>query len=355
MADDRAAGRAGGARRSSAGCSTCRSRHDLHVLEHWLEPVVGAERAAPRRGDRHEGGAGASWRSSPRSRHRASPSSSTCGTRLRADRARGPRARLVLRRDHHARSSAAPARKGFEAVAWFDRNVIDGAVNGVAAARPHVGGGAPRSHPDRASSAATPWASSAGVVVVARLLPHEAVPLMLRHAARERGGHGEPSFPILTALIVAARGRRAARGAGPPSRRPELLRLVALLFSVATGALAVLAAGRVRAGRRPASSSRSTTSWIADLGISLAPRRRRHLAVPRRADRRAVPDRHARRRPAPRRQAVLRLAAAARGRLHRASSWRSTSSCSSCSSRSCSCRCTSSSAGGATATGSTRR
>ena len=50
------------------------------------------------------------------------------------------------------------------------------------------------------------------------------------------------------------------------------------------------------------------------VGHLVAPRRRRHLAVPRRAHRRAVPAGDRRRRPAPRREAVPRLAAAARGR-----------------------------------------
>ena len=70
----------------------------------------------------------------------------------------------------------------------------------------------------------------------------------------------------------------------------------------------------------------------------MAPRGRRHLAVPGRAHRRCCsPSRILATDPEHDAKAVLRLAAGARGRLHRASSSRSTSSCSSCSSRSCSC------------------
>ena len=53
------------------------------------------------------------------------------------------------------------------------------------------------------------------------------------------------------------------------------------------------------------------------VGHQLAPRRRRHLAVPRRAHRRPVPDRPARFRPASRREAVHGLDPAARGRRPR--------------------------------------
>ena len=67
--------------------------------------------------------------------------------------------------------------------------------------------------------------------------------------------------------------------------------MVALLFSGATGALAHLAAGRVRDRRRRLQFevNRSVDRRLRHL---LAPRRRRHLAVPRRAHRRPVPDRH---------------------------------------------------------------
>ena len=65
---------------------------------------------------------------------------------LRRPRARQPHEPRVLLRAWYYDSSIAafmggPGRKGFEAVAWFDRTVVDGAVNGVATLVRGTGGG----------------------------------------------------------------------------------------------------------------------------------------------------------------------------------------------------------------------
>ena len=87
----------------------------------------------------------------------------------------------------------------------------------------------------------------------------------------------------------------------------------------------------------------------------MAPGRRRHLAVPRGAHRRAVPARHsaAADRRQPRRQGVHGVDAAARSRRARHVPVARPLPVLRLASRSCSCRCTSSSAAGATATAST--
>ena len=97
------------------------------------------------------------------------------------------------------------------------------------------------------------------------------------------------SFPLLTTLVVLP-----AVGAFVvsllPKRRPEYVRLVGLIFAVATGALSVYALVAYKAGEGFAFTSHHV--WIKEWGISWHARRRRHLAVPRRAHRRAVPARH---------------------------------------------------------------
>jgi NADH-quinone oxidoreductase subunit M len=90
-------------------------------------------------------------------------------------------------------------------------------------------------------------------------------------ASEEAGGLGAPDFPILTALIaVPAAG--AAAVALIPKGRAELHRMVAVLFSVAAGALSVwmLAAfDKSDAGYQFVTNQK----WIADFGI------RWHLGV----------------------------------------------------------------------------
>ena len=106
---------------------------DLKFLEHWLEPVVeGAEHHLTL-------GTGAKWvlaldlggRRADRHRRRRRGLPATPG------RPRPYRAARVLARGWYidetmARVAGGPGRRLFDAVAWFDRNVIDGAVNGVA-------------------------------------------------------------------------------------------------------------------------------------------------------------------------------------------------------------------------------
>ena len=120
-------------------------------------------------------------------------------------------------------------------------------------------------------------------------------------------------FPILTALVLvpvagAARRRRRPTGAGPSS-----CKLSACSPASLTGALSVWLLAAFETGDAGFQFV-STHAWIERVGDLVAPRRRRHLAAARRAHRRAVPARDPRRRPAPRREAVPRLAAAARGR-----------------------------------------
>ena len=116
--------------RSSAACSTCRSTTPPRSLTHWLEPVVeSAERTRERRqrscrlpGHRHRRRASSASplavpglreaQGRSRSSRRCSPTAGTTTT-------------AVSRVHGWARA------RGFEAVAWFDANVVDGAVNGV--------------------------------------------------------------------------------------------------------------------------------------------------------------------------------------------------------------------------------
>ncbi len=99
-------------------------------LDHWLEPVVGdAERTltVPTSGKwilviAHHGGGDA------RHRRRLAGVPAQAG---QGDRAADPRPRVVLRRGGH-RLHGWPGRDAFEGAAWFDANVVDGAVNGTA-------------------------------------------------------------------------------------------------------------------------------------------------------------------------------------------------------------------------------
>ena len=123
------------------------------------------------------------------------------------------------------------------------------------------------------------------------------------------------AFPILTALDP--RAGRSARSlvaliAEAPARARQARRPA--VVASAPAALSDLAAAPRSTPATPGFQFVSKHTWIERVGHLLAPRRRRHLAVPRRAHRGAVPAGDRRRRPAPRREAVPRLAAAARGR-----------------------------------------
>jgi NADH-quinone oxidoreductase subunit L len=113
-------------------------------LEHWLLPVVES-------GEHH-------LTSSPSTKWALAVVAIVGGllgigaayaTYLRRPRAEQPTEPAVLRNGWYYDSSIAafmggPGRKAFDAVAWFDRNVIDGAVNGVATVVRGTGGGARR-------------------------------------------------------------------------------------------------------------------------------------------------------------------------------------------------------------------
>ena len=126
--------------RSSAASSSCRSRgspnDSKHRLEHWLEPVV----------EFGEADIDGTWADDNKSillaivaiavrdrRHRRRLISCTSASAGQGRRADDPRRRLVLRPGRQ-RFMGGPGREAFEGTAWFDANVVDGAVNGTAAA-----------------------------------------------------------------------------------------------------------------------------------------------------------------------------------------------------------------------------
>ena len=186
-------------RSSAAGINLPFNAH-TEKLSQWLEPVHRSAR------ERH--GEGAAWRSIATVDRAARHRRVDHGVRQaqgQADRAGGARRRLVLRRGRQRRSWAAPVARRFEAVAWFDANVIDGAVNGVGrvvrgtgAAHPH---GADRQRAQLRGGHRRRRRAAAGVV-------------------RRRAGQPVISFPILTMLVLvpavgALAGRRHSPTADP--------------------------------------------------------------------------------------------------------------------------------------------
>jgi NADH-quinone oxidoreductase subunit L len=104
---------------------------DLKVLEHWLEPVVGANEAHIDVATATKVGLAV-----------AAVAAALTGIAIaslvylrRRVRAVEPAvlAHAWFYDEAITRFVGGPGTKGFEAVAWFDRNVVDGAVNGVAA------------------------------------------------------------------------------------------------------------------------------------------------------------------------------------------------------------------------------
>ena len=191
---------------------------DLHFLEEWLQPVLGENEARARRRHQHQGrpgghrGARRRWSASP------SPPASTCRS------APQPVEPEILAEAWYYDSTitafmGGPGRQGFEAVAAFDRTVVDGAVNGVGRRRARQRQGPPRP-PDRLRAQLRPR----------RGRRRRRPPRLLPHAGgrRERACSSSPA-------------RR--RTASPPRRSPA----------------AIVAAVRRRGGRwrsspRPASS-----------------------------------------------------------------------------------------------------
>ena len=307
-----AARRAGRSVRRRRRARTCRSTSGCKTLEHWLEPVR-------RAGERpHHGRPTGVKVAAGRHRHRR-----------RRSAASRPPVHVYLRRRFEDR----PAEPEILADGWYYDSAIS-AVRRRSRARGLRGGRlVRRARRSTARSTASPrWcAASAGELRRApdRLRAH----LRARHRPRrDRAGRGphrpehravmlaaeaSPDFPILTAtvvlpaigaLVTALVSRRRARAR--PGWSPSL-------FSVATGALTVAILVALRDRRRRLPDGRDSTTWIRDLGISW------HLGVdgislflvvltgvlfpiailgaPPHHDDEAVP----------------RLAAAARGRLHR--------------------------------------
>ena len=323
--------------------STCRSATTPSSSSSWLEPVVEVGERDVDGTERRPSvvllaiaavGRAASASSSPYLVYRASTRSRPIEPDVLADGWYYDEAVTAF--------MGGPGATAFEAVAWFDAHVVDGAVNGVGARRArhrrqrcarrrrgYVRNYAAR-HRRRRRAAARPGSSS----------------------SRGRPD-GRSAFPILTTLVAAC--RRSAR-------------CVVALHAATAGPSCVQARRACSPACSPARSasgcsSRSTRhdagfqfvskhAWIKAVGHLVAPRRRRHLAVPRRAHRRAVPAR-ASLGADPHHDdeaATLPGCCCSRPACMGASS-ASTCSCSSSSSRSCSCRCTSSSAAGATTTG----
>ena len=140
-----------------------------------------------------------------------------------------------------------PGYEAFEGAAWFDRNVIDGAVNGTGRARARHRRRAAqgperlrarlrRDHRRRRRAVLLAWFVVAGV----RLMRRRPVPDPHRDRAR-------------------AGGRRGRRGAHAATAGPTSCKLVGLLAAVITGALSDLAARRRSTPATPASSSCPST------------------------------------------------------------------------------------------------
>ena len=127
---------------SSAAPSSCPFTSSTKRLEHWLLPVVEVgehhlDLAAPR--------PSGSWPASPWSAGLVGIGIAAA-LYLRRRYEDQPASPLVLLQGWYYDSTIAafmggPGRKAFDAVAWFDRTIIDGAVNGVATLVRGGGGG----------------------------------------------------------------------------------------------------------------------------------------------------------------------------------------------------------------------
>ncbi len=200
------------------------------------------------------------------------------------DRAAAARRRLVRYDAAVSEFMGGPGRKAFEAIAWFDQTVIDGAVNGVGTCRARSGAPAPQG-PDRqrAQLRRHPRDRRRGPARLVRA--RQGSPVMARDRHEQRVVVPDPHQP--RSLVPGDRRRLSSSSSS--KRRPELVKLVALLASMATAALSDLAAVR-RSTPMPTGFQFESQAHV-DRGVGdlVAPRRRRDLAVPRRAHRRAVP------------------------------------------------------------------
>ena len=98
-----------------------------------------------------------------------------------------------------------------------------------------------------------------------------------------------PGFPLLTALVVVP-AIAAVLVAIVPKSRVDVIRMVGVLGTVATGVLAGYVVTRFKVGEGDYQFV-TDHSWIEQLRHPLEARRRRHQLVARRADGIAVPDR----------------------------------------------------------------
>ena len=218
---------------------------DTKALERWLEPVVheyervldvgtGTKLAARRHRRRRRAWWASAWPWRCTSRSGSGPSSPRSW----------PRAGTTTRRS--PRSSAGRARPPSRRPPTFDREVVDGAVNGTA------------SLVQRAGKALRPVQSgyvrsyalgvAIGVGRPPRLLPHPGVVLMLTTVLASETSHGSvASSPLTVAIVLPFLGALAV--ALVPKARFELHRLVALLFAAGTGAITVWLLADVRPPR----------------------------------------------------------------------------------------------------------
>ena len=209
-----------------------------------------------------------------------------------------------------------PGRIAVDAMAWFDRTVIDGAVNGIGvvtvessiAAAAHAERlraplrprrGARRRGPPRLRRSPG-WSTCDDALVAGR-------------PRRPSAGHSDLAFPLLPAIILLPL-FGALVIALIPSARPELHRMVGHPHAVGTLALTLYMLFEFQTDD-PGFQFVSSTTWIAVARHQVRPRRRRDLAVPRGAHRGAVPARALRGQARPRREGYY-LDHAARGRLH---------------------------------------
>ena len=190
-----------------------------------------------------------------------------------------------------------PGEAAFDGTATFDAKVIDGAVDGTARAS------ARRAQRLRRSQSGYVRNYALGIGVGAVLLLGWFV---------ARGLDVMNGFPLLTAIIVLP-ALGALVVALMPKSRPELIRPVAVAITVAELALTVSLLASFETARRglPVPLVPHLDRAVGD---RVEPRGRRHLALPRGADRAAVPAGPPRRRPPPRRQALHGVDPAPRGR-----------------------------------------
>ena len=156
----------------------------------------------------------------------------------RGRRADGARQRAGTTTGGQRRSWAGPA-EAFEASAWFDANVVDGAVDGAARRCASTAGGAAQG-PDRVHPRLRRRHRHRCRRAAARLVRGRPGDALMEVAPASRSSTsiiaGRPSFGAPRVMLSA-------------ERRPELVQLVGLLAAILTGGAGDLAARRVRRRR----------------------------------------------------------------------------------------------------------